>query len=180
MSNVEIIKLLPEQWWRYREIRLEALREEPQAFGSTYAEMARRPAAFWQGRLEDAGQGKNSALLFAQAGERLIGMIGAFYDETQETAEIVSVYVSKMERGKGVGKALMEGILCEIGNKAELRKAVLGVNQEQTAAVELYRRFGFEVTGEKEELQGDGQKHRGYLMERRNSQLDGDGHAGLA
>jgi len=167
MSDFEIIKLPPEQWQRYREIRLEALREEPQAFGSAYAEMAQRSAVYWQERLSDAAQRETSWLLFAQEGERLIGMIGAFYDRTQESAHILSVYVSKAERGKGLGKALMERILSELGEKEGIRKAILGVNQEQTAAVALYRQFGFEVTGEVEEVQGDGKEHRMYVMEKR-------------
>jgi ribosomal protein S18 acetylase RimI-like enzyme len=60
----------------------------------------------------------------------------------------------------------MEGS-SEIGKKKGISKAALGVNQEQTAAVGLYRRFGFEVTDEKEGVQGDGKKHRGYWMEKR-------------
>jgi ribosomal protein S18 acetylase RimI-like enzyme len=167
MSEVEMVKLPPEQWQRYREIRLEALREEPQAFGSSYAEMEQRSDTYWQERLADAAQGETSRLLFAQEGERLIGMIGAFYDETQENAHIISVYVSKAARGKGVGKALMASILSELGKKAGMRNVVLGVNQEQTAAVALYRQFGFEVASELEEVQGDGKEHRGYVMEKR-------------
>ncbi len=166
MSDFEIIQLRPEQWQRYREIRLESLQEEPQAFGSTYADMAQRPPDYWQGRLADAERGENSRLLFAQAGERLVGMIGAFYDQERQAAIIVSVYASKAARGKGVGKALMDGILAEIGKKGGIRRAALGVNQEQTAAVRLYRRFGFQISGEKEEMQGDGQKRRGYIMEK--------------
>jgi ribosomal protein S18 acetylase RimI-like enzyme len=167
MSELKIIQLLPEQWMRYREIRLESLSEEPQAFGTSYADMEQKPPAYWQGRLAEAELGVKSRMLFAQEGERLIGMIGAFYDETQETAIIISVYVSKVERSKGVGKVLMEGILSAIGKKEGIRRAALGVNQEQTAAVALYRRFGFEVTTEKEEVQGDGKKHHGYRMEKR-------------
>ena len=167
MRDIKIIELSPEQWQRYREIRLEALREEPQAFGSAYTDMEQKSPEYWQGRLAEAAQGEKSWLLFAQEGERLIGMIGAFYDETQETARIIAVYVSKAERGVGVGKALMEGILFKISKKIGIRKIALGVNQEQTAAVKLYQRFGFVVTDEKEEMQGDGKKHLGYMMEKK-------------
>ncbi len=166
MSNVQIVRLMPEEWRRYREIRLESLREEPQAFGSSSAVMAEKPETYWQGRLAEAMQGEKSWLLFAQEGEHVIGMIGAFCDEAQVFATIVSVYVSKEARGKGTGKILMEGILSEIGKKESIRKVILGVNQKQKAAVELYRRFGFSVTGEREEVQGDGKSHRGYVMEK--------------
>jgi GNAT superfamily N-acetyltransferase len=164
---IQIIQLSPQEWQRYREIRLEALRAEPQAFGSTYADSEQRPAAYWQERLADAQRGVDSWLLFAQEGEHLVGMIGAFYDERREAAIIVSVYVSQAARGKGVGKALMEAILAEVGKRKDIRKAALGVVREQAAAVALYRRFGFEVTEEHEEAQGDGKMHRGYWMEKR-------------
>ncbi len=166
MCDIQIVKLMPEEWLRYREIRLESLREEPQAFGSSSAVMAEKPETYWQGRLAEALQGEKSWLLFAQEGEHVIGMIGAFCDEAQVFATIVSVYVSKEARGKGTGKILMEGILSEIGKKANLHKVVLGVNREQIAAVELYRRFGFLITGEREEVQGDGKSPRGYVMEK--------------
>ena len=166
MNDIKIVRLSSKQWRRYREIRLESLREEPQAFGSSLMDTEKKPPAYWQGRLAEAARGENSVLLFAQDGERLIGMIGVFYDETQETAQIISVYVNKAERGKGVGNLLMQAILSEIGRKKGIRKAVLGVNQEQTAAVRLYLRFGFEVTGQREEVQGDGRKHCGYWMEK--------------
>ncbi len=164
--SFEIIQISPDQWERYREIRLESLREEPQAFGSSYAEMAQRPPEYWQGRLADSAQGEKSLLLFAQEGERLVGMIGAFFGEAPDAAEIVSVYASKAVRGMGVGKALMEGVLAEIGKKEGIRKAVLGVNREQLAAVGLYLRYGFKIVEEKEEVREDGEVRRGYWMEK--------------
>ncbi len=166
MSEIQIIQLPPDQWERFREIRLEALLEEPQAFGSSYAGMEQRPPEYWQGRLTDSAEGEKSLLLFAREGERLVGMIGAFYGEASDAAEIVSVYTSKAVRGRGVGKALMEGILAEIEKKKGIRKAVLGVNREQVAAVELYRRFGFVTVEEKEEVREDGEVRYGYWMEK--------------
>ncbi len=166
MSEYKIIKLQPDDWQRYREIRLECLREEPQAFGSSYADMVQKPAEFWQGRLADAAQAEKSWLLFAQEGEQLIGIIGAFYEEESQAAHIISVYVRKSSRGRGLGKALMEGILSEVKKKQGIHTATLGVNQEQAAAVALYRGFGFQVTEELEEIQGDGRMHPGFLMQK--------------
>lgn len=164
MSEIRIIQLSPHQWQQFRAIRLEALHEEPQAFGTTYADMAQQPPTFWQERLADSEQGEKSRLLFAQHGERLVGMIGARYKEPEDTATIIAVYVTQTFRGYGVGKALMAAILSEIAQKPGIRKADLGVNQQQVAAVALYRQFGFEVTEEKEEVQGDGKVHCGYRM----------------
>src|SRR5512144_2887178 len=101
MSEIEIILLPPEQWERYRKIRLESLLEEPQAFGSSYTTMAQQPPEYWQGRLADAALGEKSLLLFAQEGDRLVGMIGAFFGEEPDVAEIVSVYTSRTVGGRG-------------------------------------------------------------------------------
>jgi ribosomal protein S18 acetylase RimI-like enzyme len=167
MSQVEIITLPADQWQRYREIRLEALREEPQAFSSSHADVEQRPPDFWQGRLAEAARRETSWLLFAQAGGRLVGMIGAFVDQEPGTAQIISVYVCHAARGKGVGKALMEAILAEVRKMEGIRKAALDVNRRQTAALALYRRMGFEVVGEKESKTGDGQMALEYVMEKR-------------
>ncbi len=85
MSEVRIIQLPPEQWPRYRELRLESLREEPQAFGSSFEDMEQRPEAFWQGRLSDAMQGEKSWLLFAQHGHQKLGVEEQDRDENIKT-----------------------------------------------------------------------------------------------
>ncbi len=170
MGNFEIIKLPLEKWQSYRNLRLEALTEEPQAFCSSYVDMARLPPEYWQGRLADAARGKNSWLMFAQDGEQLVGMIGAFYDKQDRCAQIVSLYVSKGARLRGVGEALLMNLLSEIGDKKAIRKIRLGVNQEQVAAIRLYHRFGFHVIGDQEEMHGDRQINHGFIMEKQVSQ----------
>ncbi len=73
---IEIVQLPVEEWQIYRQIRLEALRDAPQAFGSTYQEQSVKPDAYWQSRLEEAAKGENRWLLFAHTGAQPIGMIG--------------------------------------------------------------------------------------------------------
>src|SRR5512139_952207 len=128
MTQTEIITLPPEDWQRYREIRLEALKIEPAAFSSRYEENRLRPPEYWQGRLAGAARGEQSCLLFAQVDGALVGMMGVVYEEETLTAEIVSVYVSPDWRGKGVGHALMEAILAEIRRRPQFKRVTLGVN----------------------------------------------------
>jgi ribosomal protein S18 acetylase RimI-like enzyme len=170
MSDILIVRLKPEKWQLYKQLRLESLLNDPQAFGPTYASTLQNPDSFWQGRLQDAQVGERSWLLFAREGDRLVGMIGAFREAGGEaggeTAHIVSVYVSPDRRGQGIGRALMEAILAEVSQQAGIRKAVLGVTQTQAAAVALYKRFGFQVVGEKSGVMSDGLTHAGYMMEK--------------
>lgn len=46
-SQLDIQRLETNEWERLREIRLKALKESPDAFGSTFEETATRPTASW-------------------------------------------------------------------------------------------------------------------------------------
>lgn len=166
MHAFQIVTLAPDEWQAYRALRLECLLREPQAFGSRYADMLQQPDAYWQGRLADARAGEKSWLLFAREDDRLVGMIGAFTTENAGVVKIVSVYVSRETRGKGVGSLLMAAILAVVEKKGTFYKAVLDVNPVQTAAVALYRRFGFAVTGEETVTREDGEIRQQYSMEK--------------
>lgn len=162
---IEIVQLPVEEWQAYRALRLEALSEAPQAFGSTYLDQVDKLETFWQARLEAAARGEDSCLLFARMGERLVGMMGAFRETAgTDMAEIVSVYVSPSARGLGVGARLMEAIL-ETLQRWGVRRARLGVNIEQTAAVRLYQRFGFREVERVRHTMGDGAEHDEVFME---------------
>lgn len=163
---IEILPLPVSEWPAYRQIRLEALHDSPQAFSSTYAGQLARPDSFWQGRLEEAARGEQSWLLFARSGERLVGMIGAFRTEAQaDQAEIVSVYVTPEARGQGVASRLMGAILDVLKAKG-FRKVTLGVNASQAAALHLYQRSGFSIVRTENVLMGDNVRYAEHLMEK--------------
>jgi ribosomal protein S18 acetylase RimI-like enzyme len=166
MENIQVMKLSPDEWQLFKQFRLESLLVEPQAFGSSYAEVIQRSDSHWQERLVKAQAGEKSWLLFAKENTRMIGMIGAYCTEEGDVVEIVSPYVTKEKRKLGVATALMTALLAEIAKRDSIRKVTLGVNAGQTAAVALYLRFGFQMVGEKTAVFGDGNAHTSYIMER--------------
>ncbi len=178
---MQIVTLDPENWQLFRQIRLEALRTDPQAFSSRLAETEQRPDSHWQTRLAQAQEGKNSWLLFAREGDRIVGIIGAFREQGETPAtgsptlagvvEIYSVFVRPEARGKGVGTALMAAVLDAAGRAEGARRARLTVNAAQSAAVALYRRFGFQVVEEREGILGDGKTCQELVMEKELSPL---------
>jgi ribosomal protein S18 acetylase RimI-like enzyme len=167
MIAIEITHLQPQQWPQYRQIRLEALQNSPQAYTTTYQEMIDKPESFWQDRLVNAAAGKDSWLLFARVDERIAGIIGAFLPEGSDRAVIVSFYVTPKYRGKGVSTALMDAILSELRQNDTIQTVELAVTHSQEAAIGLYKRFGFEIFEEKEAKLGDGQIHIEYTMHRK-------------
>ncbi len=168
-----VCKLPPEEWEAYKALRLEALLNEPRAFGSSYAEAKEKPDSYWKSRLENVEARNGNWLLFAKEQGDLRGMIGAFAKDDPAVAVIVSVYVSRAARGRGVSRALMTAMLGALGGSEAVKVVRLTVNREQRAAVALYQKFGFEVIGEEEATMGDGEVHAEFLMERPLGQPNG-------
>ncbi len=164
---MEIVRLPVEDWQAYRDLRLRALNEDPQAFSSTYAEVAAWPEERWKRRLRDALEGERSWLFFAREKGRLVGMIGAFVDEASpENATIVSVYVPAEVRGRGISSELLTCILGELSRHPSLKMATLAVNKQQLPAVGLYRKFGFQATRTEPAQTGNGELVEEMVMER--------------
>ena len=164
-NPVEIVHLPVSQWAAYRALRLAALQQEPAAFSAIYQDNLTRPDSFWQDRLAEAAAG-GSWLLFASCQGQLVGMIGAYPDRADPgAAVIISVYVAREFRGRGIGNLLMSAILAEL-KESGYRKAVLSVNAAGTPAVNLYLRCGFAITAQESGPMGDGQVHTGYRMEK--------------
>ncbi len=135
-------------WQALRDIRLEALREAPEAFGSTFAREAAFGEADWQRRISRGGNFLGY-LPEASASEP-VGLIGG-YQEEPEAIELVSMYVRPMARGRGVGEALIATVI----DWAAARNAVsvhLWVTETNKPARLLYERCGFALTGERQPL----------------------------
>lgn len=168
-TGIQIITQLPvERWPEYRELRLRALKTDPQAFGQSYEEAVTHPEERWRQRLIDAAEGK-SWLVFAERGGRLIGMSGAYQwpeDREANRAMVIAVFVDPDLRGQRIGERLMLAVLDQL-RAAGLDSAILAVNPEQTSAVRLYERMGFIATGSEVNMLGHGQECEETVMERR-------------
>lgn len=163
--NINIIDLPPARWPESRRLRLEALRDSPQAFGASYEQEVAYPDEHWIGRLRESEERK-AASLFAERDGELVGMIGAFFEAGPELATVVAVYVRPEARGQGVGKLLVDAVLDRLREMPGTQRAKLMVNVEQTAAVALYRGAGFVETGTERVPLGDGKLYDELILER--------------
>ena len=136
----------------FRRLRLRALKEHPDAFGSSYEAECGVTLEAVAERLRRSSEAEDSFTLGAYRGSRLVGMVG-FYQETREKTRhrgsIWGMYVPSEEQGKGVGRALLTRAI-------ELARALPGLEQVElqvvtrnTRAVGLYASLGFETYGVK-------------------------------
>lgn len=162
MNKIQIIRLPPGRWNEYKALRLRALKDDPQAFGSSYAKEVAYSDEKWQERTNDG-------VLFASNSNNLIGMMGIWQsqeDKESKTANIFGVYVIPEFRGKGISKMLMQSLLDELKSNTSISKLKLTVNKNQLSAVKLYEAFGFKITGQEKAQLGDGNYYDEYLMEK--------------
>ena len=162
IEGISIVTLELPRWREYREIRLDALQTDPQAFLSTYARESAWPEEKWISRLQET-YGSGSWMLFAQNREqKLLGMIGGYRDADDlktHRVQVWGVYVKPEHRGKGIAKSLMVGLLDKFALEPDIEEVILEVNTDQKSAQKLYERFDFTVTKTYRSGLGDGKEH---------------------
>ena len=140
----------PGDWALLRDIRLDALREAPYAFASTYEREASFPDETWQQR---ARSGHSILAYLPQARERPVGIVGTI-EEVPGQLELVSMWVRPQARGRDVGTALVEAAV-QVARTRQLPQVHLWVTESNKAARRLYERCGFTPTGERQPLPSD-------------------------
>jgi ribosomal protein S18 acetylase RimI-like enzyme len=152
---IELRVLTPDEWFVWRSLRLSALAESTGAFRSRLAE--------WQGDgdREDRWRARLSIPgarnVVAKLGGEPTGMAsgvpfpvvpdGALPNKVGEI-EFISMWVAPPARGHGVADALIRYLIAwaaDLGSPA----VRLSVRENNTPAIALYRRHGFEATGER-------------------------------
>ncbi len=143
-SGVALRILAADEWQVFREIRLEALREAPYAFGSTFES--------WQGGGDTEQRWRERLTnvpfnVIAYFGGKPAGMVSGVRCDVGAEIELISMWVAPFARGKGVAIALVNAVL-EWADAQQIEKVSLRVMEGNTRAKAFYLRRGFVDTGE--------------------------------
>jgi len=157
-ESVTVRLLTPGDAHEYRQLRLEALRSSPTAFGSSYEdELARDPAV----TRERIAPTETTRVFGAFRGDRLVGTVGLRRHTGQKErhkAFVWGVYVTPGERGRGIARQLMAAVLGEARTLPGLARVTIAVNAANEPARRLYETLGFEAYGlEPDALRVDGE-----------------------
>ena len=134
-------------------LRLEALRDSPEAFGEDYDHVAAQPSAAWDDQVAHSLGNGDRVIFVGALGDRpdspLIGMAGVNRSpmkNTRHSGSVWGVYVQPAWRGKGIAKALTQACI-HWGREKGLVTLRLGVITANPAAIHCYDSCGFRSCG---------------------------------
>jgi GNAT superfamily N-acetyltransferase len=139
---VRLEQLTVEEGPRLRAIRLRALLDAPDAFGSTLEEALVRPAESWSRQLLDL------PTFVAVADGLDVGIVRCERDKVETgTAWVISMWVAPERRRGGVGAALVDTVI-NWARSTGVTRLFLDVADHNAPAIALYTRKGFMPNGE--------------------------------
>ncbi len=140
------------EWAAYRAVRLRALQDSPNAFGSTYDAESSGSDQHWADRLQTLETSGRDRALVSETSDGFCGLAWCKISAVETSqANIYQMWVAPEVRGQGIGRRLLTGALnWAVG--AGVRRVVLGVTVSDSPAWRLYVSMGFRPVGQPQPL----------------------------
>jgi len=137
-------RLLGEEDWKvYRDLRLSALQESPDAFVAGYDEESQYDEQFWRERMRRARR------LVAERNGEAVGVVGlGIRDSDIEAGEIFGLWVAPQVRGTRVAWGLVRAV-AQQAFADDRRRLYFWVGSDNGPAVAFASTFGFRPTAER-------------------------------
>ena len=154
MTNHTLVvrQFLAEEWPGYRALRLGALHESPDAYGSIYAAECGLTDGEWAERLARGVMAEGELPLVAEFDGEPSGLSWVRIEESApDAAHLYQMWVAPHCRRHGVGRALVDAAAAW-ARAMGARQFDLDVTCDNEAAIRLYEGAGFVVHGESRPL----------------------------
>jgi RimJ/RimL family protein N-acetyltransferase len=130
----------------YREIRLRALQESPDAFTTTYESALKRDYGSWVAQADGSAQGSDRATFIVFA-DQPIGLAGLYRDpDLPVRGELIQVWVAADHRGSSVAAELLDRIF-EWASHNNFHLVRAQVTPANSRAFRFYEKYGFQAVG---------------------------------
>ncbi len=145
---LELRKLTAEDAEAFWTLRVQALRDHPEAFGMSYEEALAQPMSDLVERFRGDLAKPDNFVVGAFDSSRLVGTV-AFRRESMSKVRhkgmFWGVYVAPEMRGQGLGEALVRRAIKYAAALPGLEQIVLSVAKSSTVARKIYVSLGFEA-----------------------------------
>ena len=149
---MHIRTLQPNEATLFREIRLRALAESPNAFGETLQQAQEQPNSYWEDLTDSVTQPNSHVMFLAEQAEQVTGFAFGLIDRKDvRIGHIGGMWVDPAFRASGIGYGLVAAIL-DWADRQKQNRLELWVTQGNAKAIRLYERVGFVDTGKRDVL----------------------------
>lgn len=151
-SDIVIRPLQVDDWKKFRELRLSALRESPKAYGISEADESSKTDDDWKTFCLDSQNGNEKWFVIAESTDgTLVGMLGAFEisgEHMRHQVEIVQAYVSPQYRKLNIMKKMFFFLKESLQQVNHLEQMIVWVTLHETQqGKEMFESFGFKLAG---------------------------------
>lgn len=147
-----IRRIRPGEGTLLREVRLRALRTDPDAFAASHDQASSRDDHMWEEIATAAARGDDEIIFVIEGDDGFAGMAGAFAREDEPTTRnLYGMWVAPESRGSELGMGLVDAVV-EWSRQAGAEDVKLWVVETNVPAVRLYEKAGFVPTGEAQPL----------------------------
>lgn len=145
MTEDELRRIGADDWTAFKEVRLRALADAPDAFGAVLADARQQPDSLWRDRAAGPGPA-----LVGFAGGIPVAMGGLFTPADRDAVYVWGMWTAPEVRGRGWAGRILDDLLARARETG--RDVVLHVTEGNDAARRLYVGRGFQSTGTWEPL----------------------------
>ena len=138
-----------DDWRSLRDVRLAALADSPDAFGSSLERERDADESDWLGWITGDGWEGDVATFVAEEESGFIGMATGFHPADEPAvAHLFGMWVQPDRRSEGIGRALVTAVVGWAGARADVEQVVLRVTTTNETAVRFYASCGFVGTSD--------------------------------
>ncbi|SFA86891.1 MULTISPECIES: GNAT family N-acetyltransferase [unclassified Bacillus (in: firmicutes)] len=130
----------------YQKLRLEALKNHPEAFAASFEEENEFSLEVFESRLSS----ENVYTFGAFDGTELFGVVTLVPEQKKKLehrVNLVAMYVSPEKRGLSFGRRLVEAAISKAQSLVGIKQIHLGVTSSNETAKKLYTSLGFTIYG---------------------------------
>ena len=127
----------------YRRVRLEALRDSPEAFATSYESALERSDESWIAQADGSAVGNDRATFLVLMDDVPVGMAALYRDaEGASAGELIQMWISPAHRGSTMAAELLEHVFAWAAG-CGIQTIRAEVTEGNTRALRFYERRGF-------------------------------------
>lgn len=133
------------EWALYKQLRLAALMEAPDAFSTTYESAALRSDESWAAQADASAEGPDRFTFVAFLDQAPVGLAAVYRDaDGSAQGELIQVWVSPASRGTGLAAELVDAVVhCAKNHGFDKIRAEVFVSNQR--AIRFYQGRGFKI-----------------------------------